>query len=338
MRTFLFNLLVLSAGTASLKAQAGYTNFIRQVQYPEGIQYDVSVASFGEQQSALAINPGGARFELWTVQTSPVVSYLLATQYVGTYVPLATVAIRSQDPYTTIPRTRADRPFYVDVTVSGLLSGATDPAASKSVTFLHHVQSYGAGGTGVGIDRSLATMTESSTINSNGSQTFTYALNTVPGAVRSKVRGEERFSVYSLADSSAPASELSSKYIQIWPVADASIGGIVDGQLLRFVIPPITLTLNDLYPASTTYAQVYKGNPSLGTAGTIVPGSSLVINDTVPASRVLSISNWEAVFPTDGVWTMEVLTNTPFGLERLSYITFTVNRTIKVNGTVTTIN
>lgn len=338
MKTLFSKLLLLAACAGPLHAQTGYTNFIRQVQYPDVIQYDVSVASYGEQQSALAINPGGARFELWTVQTSPVVSYLLATQYVGTYVPLASVALRSEDPYTTIPRTRADRPFYVDVTVSGLLSGASDPAASKSVTLLHHAQSYGAGGTGIGVDRTQATLLESSTINANGSQTLSYALNSVPGTVRSKVRGEERFSVYSLADSNAPASELGSRFIQIWPVADASIGGIVDGQLLRFLIPQITLTLNDLYPSSTTYAQVYKGAASLGTAGTIVPGSSIVINDTVPASKVLTISNWEGVFTSDGQWTMEILTKTPFGLERLNYITFNVNRSIKVNGTVTTIN
>ena len=118
--------------------------------------------------------------------------------------PLATVALRSEDPYTTIPRTRADRPFAVDVTVSGLLSGASDPAASKSVTFLHHAQSYGAGGTGDSVDRTAATLIEQSTINTNGAQTLSYTVNSVPGTVRTKVRGEERFSVYSLADTNAP--------------------------------------------------------------------------------------------------------------------------------------
>ncbi len=337
MKTLFLKLSLLLACTANLQGQT-YTNFIRQVQYPDGIQYDVSVASNGEQLSSLAINPGGARFELWTVKSSPLTSYLLATQYVGTYVPLATVALRSEDSYAPIRRTRADRPFYVDVTVSGLLSGASDPVASKSVTFLHHVQSYGAGGNGDAVDRSAATLLEQSTINTNGSQTLTYAVNSVPGAVRTKVRGEQRFSVYSLADTNAPASELASKFIQIWPVADASIAGIVDGQLLRFLIPQLTLTLNDLYPNSSTYAQVYKGAAVLGTSGAIVPGSSFVVSDTVPLNKVLTITNWESVLTSDGQWTMEIVTVTPFGVERLTSVTFNVNRTIKVNGNVTTIN
>lgn len=337
MKTLFFKLSLLLACASNLQGQT-YTNFIRQVQYPEAIQYDVSVASFGEQLSALAINPGGARFELWTVKSSPVTSYLLATQYVGTYVPLANVVLRSEDSYATIPRTRADRPFYADVTVSGLLSGATDPVASKSVTFLHHVQSYGAGGNGDAVDRSAATLLEQSTINTNGSRTLTYAINSVPGAVRSKVRGEQRFSVYSLADTNAPASELTSKFIQIWPMADASISGLVDGQLLRFLIPQLTLTLNDLYPNSTTYAQVYKGPSVLGTAGGIVPGSSFVVSDTVPINKVLTISNWDSILTSDGQWTMEILTVTPFGIDRLTSVTFNVDRTLKVNGTVTTIN
>lgn len=337
MKFLLPKLCLLLAFAAPLRGQVTYTNFIRQVQYPEGIQFDVTVAPNGEQLSALAINPGGARFELWTVRSSPLTSYLLASQYVGTYVPLATVALRSEDPYVTIPRTRADRPFFVDVTISGLLSGATDPVASKSVTFLRHVQSYGPGGTGVSIDRSAATLLEQSTINTNGSRTLTYAINAVPGTVRTKVRGEERFSVFSLPDTNAPASELGSRFIQIWPVADATIGGIVNGQLIRFIIPQLTLTLNDLYPNSSTYAQVYRGAAVLGTSGTIVPGSSFVVSDTVPANKVLTISNWDAVLTSDGQWTMEIITVTPFGTERLTSVTFTVNRTIKVNGNVTTI-
>lgn len=41
---------------------------------------------------------------------------------------------------------------------------------------------------------------------------------------------------------------------------------------------------------------------------------------------------------SDGVWTMELLTSTPFGIDRLAHVTFTVDRTISVNGSVTTID
>ena len=334
----LFAAFTLFASTGAI-AQNGssFTNFIRQVQLPTGVEWDMGVAVTGESLSPLSIDPGGARFELWTVKASPLTSYLLDSRYVGTYVPLAQVAIRTEDPYNIIPRTRADRPFFVDISISGLLSDAGAPDAAKSVKFLHHLQSYGASGTGIGIDRSLATLDSQVLMDQNGIQTLSYVINSVPGADRAKVRGEERFSFFSLEDYQAVESQLASSFVQIWPVADGSLAGIANNQMIRFALPAITVTLNDLYPSSHTYAQVYKGAPQLGRVGSIVPGSSLLINDTVPVSRVLTLTNYEGVFDEDGQWTMELVTETPFGLERMHYVTFHLDRTIQMNSSVTTV-
>lgn len=331
-----------------------YTNYVRQTQMPADVTWDASdtVAAAGTKLSALAINPGGARFDLWTVKSSPVTEYLLDTSYVGTYVPIAAVVINSEDPYgrdltvTTTPpknlpamirRTRADRPFSAYITMSGLLSGASDPETAKSVKLLRHVQSYGTTGTGVNLDRTQATLKSQGSITTNGVQTLTYALTSVPGSNLSKLRGEERFSVFSLADYQAPESQLASQFIQIWPVADGTIAGVIQNQMIRFAMPALTITLNDLYPDSTTYAQVYRGDPALNKTGTVVPGSSQVISDSTPQNRVLSISNYDRVFDGDGRWTMEILTVTPFGIDRLSYVSFDLDRTIEVNSSFTTI-
>jgi hypothetical protein len=324
----------------SLLAQNGstFTNIIRQVQLPDGPDWDVGVAASGAVLSPLAIDPGGARFELWTVKASPLTEYLLDSRYVGTYVPLGNLVVRSEDPYPTIPRTRADRPFYVDVTINGLLSDAGAPDAAKNIKFLRHVQSYGAGGTGVAINRDLATLHSQVMMTQNGTQNLTYVINEVPGADRAKVRGEERFTLFSLPDYQVPeGSQLASQFIQIWPVADGSLAGIANNQMIRFSLPAVTVTLNDLYPSSHTYAQVYKGAPQLGVTGTIVPGSSLLINDTIPVSRVLTLTNYDAVFDEDGQWTMELVTETPFGLERMHYVTFHLDRTIQMNSSVNTV-
>jgi hypothetical protein len=339
MNTIVFRIIQLSLTGCALAAAETpvYTNFIRQVQMPSGVQWDATVAATGEQLSALAIDPGGARFELWTVKASPLTSYLLDTRYVGAYIPIANIVIRSDDPYTVIPRTRADHPFYVDITVTGLLSGATDPAASKSVKLLRHVQSYGVGGTGANIDRSQAILYSQASINQNGTLTLTYPLTSIPGANRLKVNGEERFSVFSLADYQAPESQLASQYIQVFPVEDATIAGVTPNLVIRGEVPQVSLTLNNLYPSSTTYAQVYQGTPQLGVDGTVVPGSVLVINESGPQSRVLTLQNYDAVFESNGVWTMEILTRTPFGINRLGYVSFIVDRTISVNTTLTTV-
>ena len=339
MRSFFARLTLILASTSAWTwaVDPTYTNFIRQVQSPTGVSWDVSVAASGTQLSQLAIDPGGARFELWTVKDTPLTSYLLNSVYVGTYIPVATVAVTSEDPYTIIPRTRADRPFHVDVTVNGLRGGATDPAPSKSVKFLRHVQSYGEDGTGLNLDRTQAALLTQTSIATNGSQHLTFLITSVPGSDRSKIRGEERFSVFSLADYQAPESQLASQFIQVWPVADGSISGITTGETLRFTVPQVTLTLNDLYPSSTTYAQVYQGAPQLGMSGTTVEGSMLVINDNVPSSRVLTLKDYESVFTEEGQWTMELLTKTPFGIDRLAYVTFNVDRTMRLNGSFNTI-
>ena len=332
---------IISLLTGQALAQSGidFTNWIRQVQLPTNVIWDASVLATGEQLSPLAIDPGGARFELWTVQADPVTVYLLDTKYVGTYVPMAEVIIRTEDPYTytAIPRTRADRPFIVDITTTGLRSEDSAPAASKSVKLLRHVQSYGVGGNGVNIDRTQATLIHQVSLVNNATHRLSYSVTSIPGADRSKVRGEERFSVFSLEDYQAPSSQLASMFVQIWPVADGAITGIAPNQLFRFAMPSVTFTLNDLYPDSRTYAQVYKGNPQSGVQGNVVPGSALVVYDSIPQSRVLVVNDWDSVLDSDGRWTMELLTATPFGIDRLAYVSFDVDRTIEVNGTFTTI-
>jgi hypothetical protein len=339
MKSAFFPILAF-AGTVMAQAQttpAGYTNFIRQVQMSSSVSWDATVAATGEGTSSLPIDTGGSRFELWTVRSSPLTNYLLDTRFVSAYAPTAEVVIRSEDPYQVIPRTRADRPFFVDVSVYGLLPGAADPEPSKAVKLLRHVQSYGDGGTGEGLERSQATLLNQAMVTSNGKQTLSYTLTSVPSADLTKVCGEERFSVYSLKDGDSPESQLASRYVQIWPVADGSIAGLTANERVRFKVPQLTVTLNDLYPESRTYVQVYPGEPKTGVEGTIVPGTQLVLSQTVPVSRVIVVKDYDAVFDKDGLWTMELLTVTPFGIDRLTSVTFTIDRTIKANGMFSTI-
>lgn len=340
-------LVSVLASPALLHAQAGtsFTNQMRQYQLPGNVDYrmQLSTAS-GSDLSQMPINPGGARFELWTIKnTNPPIEYLLDEQYVGTYIPLSTISIVTGDPYTIIPRTRADQPFEVKVTVAGLIPGDPNaPEAAQSVDFNHHVQSYGTTGTGVNLDRTQATLIESTSIMQNAAaaapHSYSFAVNQVPGSNRAKVRGEERFTVMSLPDYQVQAQVLATRYVQIWPVADGAIAGITNNQEVRFTLPNVTLTVNDVYPDSHTYAQVYKGAPSLGRTGLIVPGSSKIINDTVPQNLTLSLTGYDSVFDEggDGQWTMELLTTTPFGTDRLAYVTFNLDRTIQMNASVTT--
>ncbi len=336
MKRSLFFFLLTAMLAGSISAQ-DYTYFIRQTQMPDNTNYDVSVEQDGSRLSELAINPEGARFELWTVKSSPLTSYLLDTTYVNSYIPVAEVEITSEDPYEVIPRTRADRPFTVNVTINGLSTDPSAPAAAQSVKLLRHVQAYQSKGTGKNTDRGNATLLSQGSISSNGTETLEYSLTSIPGSDASKVRGEERFSVYSLADYQAPESLLDYKFMQVWPVASSVLTGINSGDVITETLPELTIQLEDLYPDSWTYAQVYQGNPVLGTNGIVVSGSSILVDNSVPQDETIVVTDWDDTIGVDGIWTLEIITATPFGADRLAYVTFEVDRALRINGSVTSI-
>lgn len=173
---------------------------------------------------------------------------------------------------------------------------------------------------------------------------ITFDINSVPGADRTKVRGEERFTAWSLPDEyQAPdPQQLASQYIQIWPIADGTISGIVHNEFIRFKVPAITIAANDLYPGASVYAQAYKGekrdNTVLKEDAFLVPGSHKS-NPTVavPWNELLVLDDWEEVLNEDGRWTLELVTLTPFGIDRLAFVSFDLDRTIEMNGSFTTV-
>jgi hypothetical protein len=329
--------LLITFGACGKSTGQDYTYFIRQIQLPDQGEWDMTVAQEGNGLSALAINPNGARFELWTVKADPLTSYLLDTTYVNSYIPVAEVSIESEDPYEVMPRTRADRPFRVIVSMNGLSTDPTAPPAAQSVKLLRHEQAYQTNGTGKNTDRGQAKLISEGSISSNGTHVLEYPITQISGTDRLKVRGEERFSVFSLADYQSPEAQLDAVFIQIWPVATSTVSGIQAGDEIKGFVPEVSIDLEDLYPDSWTFAQVYKGSPQLGTNGVLVPGSSIVVDSSVPRNEQLTLRNWDNVLTQDGTWTLEVLTATPFGTDRLAYVSFEVDRSIQVNGVVTSI-
>lgn len=309
---------------------ANYTFFVRQTLWPTGVNHDSMVLSSGQMVSPLAFEPGAASFALWAVRISPLTSYLLDTTVCGSYLPTATMKIRTEDPYPHLPRTRADRPFWVDTNIQGLLNDPDAPDSSKSVTFLHHAQSYGPAGNGDAIDRTQATLVSQSSITINGAYSLVIHAHSIPGNAGANARGEERISLMTAADYQMPEQILKSEFIQVWPVAKAVINGLTEGQTIGPGVPAFGLQLNDLYPSSTTFAQIYKGSPRPNVKGRILPGTTIVINSSTPQNRSVSIQNDLPLFDSDGVWTLEVVTTTPFGTEPITAISFNVRGTASI--------
>lgn len=325
--------------TAGLRGQG--SNFIRQVHQATGLQWDVAVDASGSRQSPLPILPGGSRFELWTVESNPMKSYLLDVKFVDVALPKSNIRIVTEDPCTTIVRTRADRPFSVVVTTSGLLSGLGIPLNGGLVVIYRHVQAYGSGEKilglnlgGLNFNPDQGILVSVGTISGNGSHTLNYPITAIPGPDRAKVKGEERFSILTLPNLGNPAAPLAMRFVQIWPVADGTIEGIEEGARLEGALPDLTLTAHDLYPDSQMYAQIYPGELRNGVEGVVLEGSGVIINHQVPQNRQLRLSQWDDVITGNGRWTVELLTSTPFGIDRLDHVTFEAIRELKVRGTI----
>lgn len=373
MKTVFSSFLVSVMAVAGLSAQDDptYTNFIRQVQMSNPV-VEMSINNLdpkGEEDSPMAINPEGARFELWTVRSSPFNSFLLQSTYANAVV--ATVVIDTEDPWGKDPtsvsyanpnfstdkvmpknapaavrRTRADRPFKVYVYTDGLKDedpGASD--VSKKLNFLRHLQSYGTG-TGDGINRDqaiLATPAQPQIVKDGVHNPLVIGVTSVAGSDRRKVRGEETFSLWSLEDTTTPGNtippnKLSSDYVQIWPMSDGALSGITSNQIVRYAMPTVTFRYTDTYPGAQTFAQIYKGEVRDNVNGLIVPGSHKNNTSNFPENNLeVTGSEFDRMFDSDGRWTIEILTVSPFDTIRLDYVSFYVDRTLEVNGNLSTI-
>jgi hypothetical protein len=329
MKTHL--LLGLLLCSPAFAAGEGYVNFIRQIQQDTGVVWSMPVNPKGESASPLTLESKGALFQLWTIEQAAAKDYLLDQKLVGAYLPAASIRITTQDPYSRVPRTRADQPFTVTYQVSGLLSGPGVPEAATKVLMEHHAKAYPAGKNTLNPTSVLSgTPVSSAYIASNGTVPLTFTTTSIPGSDPTQASGEEHFVIHALGDGSVSQTQLATAHVQICPVASGSIAGIAPGEKIRYNAPPLTVTLKDLYPSSYTWLQVYPGEARLNTSGETVTGSELVLDQDRPHSDIIPVSDYDTLFPDDGVYTIELLTQTPFGIDRLDHVTVNVDRKLEV--------
>jgi hypothetical protein len=328
-------LLLLAAVSVPVGAQQPtWTNFLRQRQALTGVELQTNVANNGSRLSLLPLEQEGAEFTIWTLKSGTgELPQLLATQFVDAYQNSATVAIETGDPYTLIPRTRVDKPFTVRVQVAGLRPIVTGgDTTGTSVRFAHTASNYGVGVHLPGSGMSTRTVF-SGNISQNGMHVFNFSGTNIGGTNVAASSGEENFTVSSLLGTGALDTTLATGRMQVWPLSTATISGITNNATYTSM-PEVTFNYSRLYPDSTTYVQIYPGQPSLGTIGTTLNSSIITIADVTPQNRTFILRNWDHVLPDDGRFTMEVLHTTPWGTERLGFVSFIAKRTIEVNGQI----
>jgi hypothetical protein len=324
-------LCVLLLNSPAFAAGEGFVNFIRQTQQETGVVWSMPVDSKGSAASPLVLEGKGSAFQLWTVDQATAQDYLLDQKLVGAYLPVASVAVTTLDTTGKVPRTRADQPFTVTYQISGLLAGAGLPDAATRVLMEHHAVAYPDGKTSIPLTTALSGKpADSAYIATNGTAMLSFPVTTVKAKDPTNASGEEHFVIHALSDGTLSQTQIASALVQIWPVASGSISGVTNGQVIRYNAPPLTMTLKDLYPSSYTWLQVYPGEPKLNSEGVSVEGSQLVLDQDIPHSDILSVSRYDKAFPEDGTYTIELLTETPFGIDRLHYVTVKVDRTLQI--------
>jgi hypothetical protein len=313
----------------------------------------------GRRSSLAPVPEGGSKFELWALNpdVNEHAETLVDTEVVSAYLPNGELSITTADPYEgEMPRTRIDQGFTLHYKIKGLLPNEPDaPLAARQVLLDHNVASYAAGfikgednfgGSGGGdvvgglfdaVSDLLTSLLGSEEdfgqelIQKNGRSRKIFDTANIPGGNVFADAGVETFRLYGMPDGATAQHLLSTAKVRVWPMAQATIKGVADSETYS-VIPHVEVDLKALYPRSDTWVQVYPGPPVLGTKGKKLSESFVMVDDDVPRSTSLVFRDLGRVLDAEGEWTMEVLTETPFGLERLAYKSLVVGKTLTLRG------
>jgi hypothetical protein len=328
-------------------AGEGFTNFVRQTQQGTGVVWNMPVSPTGSSASQLLLESGGSLFQLWTIEQATAAEYLLDQKVVGAYLPKADIVITTvdpnRDPVTGAPRTRADKPFTVKTTVSGLLSGINLPTAATKVLWEQHLASFSGNVNSITPAQATSGTPKTSTyLTANGTTTVSAGATSLPpvNGIASKAKGQEHFVVHALADGALSQSQIASAYVQVWPTSSGEIIGVTDNQRVRSKPPTLTIKAKDLYPESRTYLQVYEGGQMLGTKGTLM-SRELDYPNTQNISvspQDFTIEDYDQYFKKDGTYTIELITETAFDSTRLDWVTFVLDRNLEIRAQITGID
>jgi hypothetical protein len=250
-----------------------------------------------------------------------------------------TLQVGSQDPHTP-PRTRADKPFSLTFIVSHLSELVDAPEYAKTVELVRNYQLYDPATRTASADPSASGgYQDYFEFFGNGTYYQGEVYHQLPVASSTAGQGKETYVAYTRPDSSGRQYQLGAAAVEIWPVARAVFKNITEGAKYTSLPASSLVELTDLYPLSSTYVQIYKGKPNLGTQGTVLQSSVRTYDTAVPQNSVASLNELDETITDDGVYTIEVLTVTPFNdraPERIGYISIEIDRTIEIRAGMTT--
>lgn len=343
----------LLVATGDFFAQGLGQAFVRQTNLANGFTTDLQLQA-SSQSFDFQVNRDGSVFELWATDAWNKSLTLVDSKAVNVYSPEVTLEIQSNDPYSRgdpgtlsrVRRTRADQPFNVELQVTGFVSagsGLNDLLFVDNRTRFDLITYTAAVG-------QVPIQQEKRLTNGPDSLLGEFHNLSLQGEDPRFASGERAFTVYWKDPKFDPVGggiNLAKEAIEIWPMTKLKFDGLVANEVYVDRIPTVTFEFQHLYPDSRTYVQIYQGTQQLGKAGIVVTGTERsyglhylpgVVAATVPQNYTVAIDDLSNYTPKDGIYTVEVITETPFarGGERLMHVTFEVDRIISTRGQLST--
>jgi hypothetical protein len=196
----------------------------------------------------------------------------------------------------------------------------------------HHLAPYPEGETSIPVATAIAgTPYGSGYISQNGVTRFDFQRSAIVQPVTKKPFGEEHFTVHALSDGSVAQTKIAGGCVQVWPVASGVIEGIAPNQTIRFSAPRLTLVLQDLYPGSYTHLRVRNEK---GETVSSDDSKFVLAEEPTGTGKLITVADYGLLMKEDGNYTLELVTETPFGSDVLHRIPILVDRTMEVRATL----
>jgi len=255
---------------------------------------------------------------------------------VGTFFPNVTISMKSEDPYLPTT-TRADHPYAISLSVSGLLNGSHVPEYARSISLKRGYKLYSP--LTYGPDGRSGDYVDAYQFVSNGIHTEEMVYQKLPDGAPTQAFGSESFSAFVHPNALAGNIQLANQEIIILPAGTAAIDGIESGRTYDGIPDPGVVKIVNAYPRSRVYARAYKGHPTPSATGVVIPEAVRVWDDkgsNVPkhSSMPLDLAPLAgSLLKGGGEFTIEVVAVTPFNggePEVLSQVSFYIDPTLRV--------
>lgn len=300
-------LLLAAALPGSVLADEAVT-ILRRTEAKTGVVWDMPTTPQAAGFLANASKQRTALYEQWLIGGNPSET-LIDQRIAGANLPSVRLNIRTLDPDGKTPRTRVDQGFYVDIEISGLLSGLDLPPSMSRLL----------------LERRLTADANSSSANplqargfltDNGKTSLPFPASALTAADPTKAQGEEVFTVHTLTGTGKLPTQLATARVQVLPVASGSIQGIQPGATLDpSAGVDLTISLNDSYPTSETRLLLFKGRQFNGTEPTVL--ASCPLQSEHCENRSLTVTDLASRITSEGYHTLALVSDTIYGRELL---------------------